>query len=370
MRRLTAALIATAALFSATGCGTSNAPSAPVAGVGPAAETVVGGLDTPWSLAFVPDGRIFVTERPGLIRVIEDGRLRPQPLADLREQVTAEGEGGLLGLALDPAFAENHAFYVYFTYRDGGGLRNRVVRLTERAGTAGDPLVIVDGIPGGPIHDGGRIKFGPDGLLYVTTGDAGRQDLAQDQASLAGKILRLNRDGSVPDDNPFPGSPVYSYGHRNPQGLAWQPGSGVLFATEHGPTGNDEVNIIRAGGNYGWPLVQGAAHDDRFIDPVITFSPAAAPSGATFYDADRFPCWRGDLFFATLRGTHLHRLRFDPSVQDVATSDRLLDGDFGRLRDAVVGPDGYLYVLTSNRDGRGQPAAGDDRLIRVAARCG
>lgn len=365
--RIACRLLALVGVPALSACGGSAAPT-PGAVTIAAAETIVSGLDTPWSLAFAPDGRIFVTERPGLIRIVENGRVRPQPFADLRPQVAAEGEGGLLGLALDPAFAETHHLYVYLTYRYGDELRNRVLRLTEHDGAAQDPVGIVDGIPGAAIHDGGRIKFGPDGMLYVTTGDASNQGLAQDQHSLAGKILRLKPDGSIPPDNPFPGSPVYSYGHRNPQGLAWQPGSGALYATEHGPTGDDEVNVIRPGGNYGWPLVRGIAHDDRFIDPVIAFSPAVAPSGAAFYDSARFSCWQNSLFFATLRGTHLHRLALNGPAGG-PTSERLLDGAFGRLRDVVVGPDGYLYILTSNRDGRGQPTAEDDRLIRVAARC-
>ncbi len=220
-------------------------------------ETVAEGLDTPWDLAFAPDGRIFFTERPGRLRVIEGGRLRPEPVATIPE-VVERGEGGLLGLALDPDFAGNGHLYLYHTYSGSdGGLRNRVVRYTlaDRAGARGltEPRVILDDIPAAAIHNGGRIAFGPDGKLYVTTGDAAAPALAQDRDSLAGKILRLNPDGSVPDDNPFPGSPVYSYGHRNPQGLAWQPGTGQLYATEHGPSAHDEVNLIAPGDNYGWP---------------------------------------------------------------------------------------------------------------------
>lgn len=337
----------------------------------PGVETIATGLSIPWAITFAPDGRIFLTERPGTIRVIENGRLRAEPLADLRSAVAHVGEGGLLGLALDPAFAENHHLYVYYTYRDAQGrIWNRVVRLTERGGRAADETILLDGIPGAQIHDGGRLKFGPDGKLYISTGDAAQPSLSQDLNSLAGKILRINADGSIPAANPFPGSPVYSYGHRNPQGLAWHPTSGDLFISEHGPTGFDEVNVIRPGGNYGWPTVRGIAGDERFSDPISDFSPAVAPSGATFYDGDRFPCWRGVFFFATLRGNHLHRLALTAAEPyRVGESERLLDGDFGRLRDVAVGPDGFLYVLTSNRDGRGSPAPDDDRLLRVPGPC-
>lgn len=321
-------------------------------------EVVAENLQVPWAIDFASDGRIFFTERPGRVRVIQDGRLLPEPWATL--PVAAVGEGGLLGLALDPQFERNRYVYVYYTYRyDQGQLRNRVVRLTDRDGRGQDPETIIDGIAGANIHDGGRIKFGPDGKLYITTGDASQSQLAQDMNSLAGKILRLNADGSIPSDNPFPGSPVYSLGHRNPQGLAWHPVTGQLFATEHGPTGNDEVNIIQPGGNYGWPVVQARAGRSQFIDPILVFSPSVAPTGATFF--------QDEFFFTTLRGEHLHRVTLQPpDFRQVQRDQRLLEGEYGRLRDAVVGPDGALYITTSNRDGRGSPDLADDRILRFA----
>ncbi len=336
-------------------------------------ETVAEGLDTPWDLAFAPDGRIFFTERPGRLRVIEGGRLRPEPVATIPE-VVERGEGGLLGLALDPDFAGNGHLYLYHTYSGSdGGLRNRVVRYTlaDRAGARGltEPRVILDDIPAAAIHNGGRIAFGPDGKLYVTTGDAAAPALAQDRDSLAGKILRLNPDGSVPDDNPFPGSPVYSYGHRNPQGLAWQPGTGQLYATEHGPSAHDEVNRIEAGANYGWPAMRGyEGGREGFTAPVIASGPDTtwAPSGATFVGADTFPRWRGDLLFAGLRSTTLWRLDLRPD--GVGQLEPLLDDEYGRLRAVAEGPDGSLYVLTSSRDGRGNPSPGDDRVLRLRPR--
>ena len=331
----------------------------------PQVEVVAANLEVPWALAFAPDGRLFFTERSGRVRVIADGQLLPTPVAVLPAATTAES--GLMGLVLDPGFQQNGHIYVMYTLRDPQGqLVNRVSRLTVEGNQAGGEAVLLDGIPGATIHDGGRLKFGSDGKLYITTGDAATPSLAQNPSSLAGKILRLNPDGTVPDDNPVPGSPVFSLGHRNPQGLAFQPGTGRLFSTEHGPAGNDEVNIIEAGNNYGWPTVQGIAADPRFVDPVAEFTPAVAPAGATFYNADRLSRWTGSLFFATLRGQHLHRMVLGgPDSRQVAEQERLFEGQFGRLRDVVQGPDGFLYFTTSNRDGRGSPAADDDRILRI-----
>jgi glucose/arabinose dehydrogenase len=231
--------------------------------VTPSVDVVATGLDTPWALAFAPDGRIFVTERAGRIRIVKDGALQPEPWMTL--QVAEVSEAGLLGLAIDPNFAENRYVYVAYTYRSGGGLANRLARLREDPATGKGVAdkVLIDNVPGANNHDGGRVKFGPDGKLYWTMGDAQNMASAQNRGSLNGKILRLNPDGSVPTDNPFPNSYVYSFGHRNPQGLAWQPGTGRLYETEHGPSGEkgccrDEVNFIEAGKNYGWPTATGS----------------------------------------------------------------------------------------------------------------
>lgn len=328
-------------------------------------EVVARNLDVPWSLAFAPDGRIFFTERPGRIRVIENNVVR----TILSIDVAAVGEGGLLGLSLDPSFDKNRFLYAYYTYRDAqGALLNRIVRFTESSGILVDQRIILDRIPGSAIHDGGRVKFGPDGKLYVTTGDAAQGALAQDLTSLAGKVLRINPDGSVPSDNPFPGSLVYTYGHRNPQGLDWHPVTGKIYETEHGPTGHDEVNILEAGRNYGWPIVTAAAGDPRFVDPLIeTGADTWAPSGATFYRRDRFPDLRGAFLIATLRGQHLRVLTLSSSFNSVTFSDAALQGTHGRLRDVVEGPDGFLYVFTNNRDGRGNPTPDDDRLLKIVS---
>jgi aldose sugar dehydrogenase len=335
-------------------------------------ETVVTGLDVPWALAFAPDGRLFVTERPGRLRVVAGGRLQPEPVATL--PVYADGESGLMGLALDPDFARTGHLYVCYTTQQGSGLvrralgrgqrTNRLSRLTLREGRAADERVLIDDMPGAWNHDGCRVKFGPDGKLYATMGDAADPPLAQRLDSPAGKIHRLEPDGRVPPDNPFARAAdavpsVWSLGHRNPQGLAWDE-NGRLYASEHGPSGHDEVNLILPGKNYGWPEVFGRARtpSDRFVDPVAESGSGDtwAPSGMAFLG--------GHLYVAALRGQRLLRMTLgaDGGVQAVTP---MFSRTYGRLRDVVVGPDGALYVATSNRDGRGSPRAGDDRILRV-----
>lgn len=327
-------------------------------------EVVASNLQIPWSLAFAPDGRLFVTERPGRVRIF-NLQAATSELALTLDDAFTQGEAGALGLALDPEFASNGLVYVYYTAQAGGGAANRVVRYREVAGRLGERAVLLDGIPANAIHDGGRVRFGPDGLLYVTTGDAANASLAQDIGSVAGKILRLNRDGTVPRENPF-SSPIYSYGHRNPQGIDWHPPSGRLWAAEHGNSGNDEVNAIEAGINYGWPRIEGSQTMPDMRTPVVFYSPAIAPSGASFYRGSRFPAFANNLFVATLRGLHILRLRVDPgSPPRVAAQERLLNDRFGRIRDVVVGPDGLIYFCTSNRDGRGNPVSADDRIARL-----
>ena len=327
-------------------------------------ETVVSSLEIPWSMAFAPDGRLFVTERPGRVRIL-NLTTSSSELALTVDDVFAQGEAGLLGLALDPNFAQERFVYLYYTAALGSSAVNRIVRYREVNGRLTERVLLLDNIPAAQIHDGGRLRFGPDGLLYATAGDAATENLAQDVASLAGKILRLNRDGTTPRENRF-SSPIYSYGHRNPQGVDWHPPTGTLWATEHGASGNDEINRIESGANYGWPRIEGSQTMPGMEIPVAFFNPTIAPSGASFYRGQRFPLFANNLFVGTLRGTHLLRVTIDSSTPGRITSqERLLDGLFGRIRDVVSGPDGYLYLCTNNRDGRGTPAANDDRILRI-----
>jgi glucose/arabinose dehydrogenase len=331
-------------------------------------------LETIWSLAFAPDGRLFLTERGGRIRVIDHDALLPEPWATIpvHESVKQNIETGLMGLAIDPRFSTNKRVYVCYTDSLNGTFHsNRIAVLTEDHGTGQRLTVLVDDIPAGPYHNGCRLKFGADGKLYATTGDAtgNRADggIAQSLTSLGGKILRLNPDGSVPPDNPFPRSYVWSYGHRNSQGLAFQPRTGRLLATEHGTGegGGNELNVIEKGKNYGWPIVIGVAHDSRFADPILVGEDA--PAGATFVDGDRYPDLRGNLLIAAVGTERLLRVVFREGTSlGVARTDVLINGTFGRLRDVIQGPDGFLYVATSNRDmRRGPPAPDDDRVIRL-----
>lgn len=324
----------------------------------PLASLVADELEIPWSLAFLPDGSMIFTERPGRVRLIDNEEgLLADPLLTI-DEVEHTGEGGLLGITIHPDFEENHFIYVYYTYREDDRLFNKVVRYTENDRELAGAEVIIDGIPGGGNHNGGRIAFGPDGMLYVTTGDAGEDFLAQDTGSLAGKILRLTDEGDIPEDNPFQDSPVYTLGHRNPQGLAWDEG-GRLWATEHGPLTRDELNIIEAGNNYGWPDITGDDTAGGMESPVIHSGMQTwAPSGAAYLN--------GSVFFTGLRGQALYEASVDTGE---GTGDMELQehfsGEFGRLRDVVTGPDGNLYLLTSNLDGRGRPVSGDDRIIRI-----
>ena len=330
-------------------------------------HTVADNLSVPWSIDWLPGGDALFTERGGSLRMISGGELLDDPVLSLG---VGGVEGGLLGVAVDPDHEDNGYVYLYYTHSDLLSTSNKLVRYELAGGQITEDRVLLEEIPGGPFHDGGRIQFGPDGKLYVTTGDAGDPDLSQDVDSLAGKILRINPDGTIPDDNPWPGSPAYSIGHRNPQGLDWD-GDGNLVATDHGPSGwrgsaHDEINVISPGSNHGWPDVIGDEMIDGAQGPILhTGDDTWAPSGAEFYDGDGIPQWTGKYFVATLRGGHLHMLDLDPADHAVISHERLFQGEFGRLRDVQTGPDGYLYLLTSNRDGRGSPAADDDRILRI-----
>lgn len=345
------AVLAVAALLAGCSAGTPSAPpparqtAAAATGEPEAVTTLAEGLDAPWSIAFL-DGAALVSERDSarILEVAADGALREVGVV---ADVAARGEGGLLGIAV-----ADGALLAYLT-TDAGNRIDRYALEGSPGGLAlGAATTILDGIPAAGNHDGGRIALGPDGMLYATTGDAADPALAQDAGSLAGKILRIAPDGSVPADNPFPGSPVWSLGHRNPQGIAWTE-DGTMLASEFGQDAWDELNVIEPGANYGWPVVEGIAGEDGFVDPVQQWAPAeASPSGIAV---------AGDeVVIANLRGA---RLRSVP-LADLGAAADLLTGQ-GRMRDVVVAPDGALWALTNNTDGRGQPREGDDRILRV-----
>jgi glucose/arabinose dehydrogenase len=285
--------------------------------------------------------------------------------------VREAGEGGLMGIALHPDFAHEPFLYAMHSYTVDGSIGNRLVRMRWDGRTLGTPSVLLDGIVGAGIHNGSRIAVGPDKLLYISTGDAGRSEHAQNRESLNGKILRLTLDGHAAPGNPF-GDRVWSFGHRNPQGLVFHPTTGVLYETEHGPSDNDEINIISRGANYGWPDVHGKCDESEralcasrsMVDALWTWTPTIAPTGADFYMSDRIPGWKGSLLFTALSGA-LYRATLSADGKSIASMEKMLAGEYGRLRDVLVGPGGEIYVATSNRDGRGSPHAGDDRILKL-----
>jgi glucose/arabinose dehydrogenase len=343
----------------------------------PEAELVASGLEVPWAMAAAPDGRLFLTERPGRIRVIENGRLVAKPWFVL--EVARDGDAGLHGIALAPDFGTARQVYVMGTFRDGnGGLEQRVYRLVDSSGVGSGLRLIAGGYPAPGVHRGGAIAFGPDGLLYFTVGDVRDLDSPQDSTRPAGKIFRIRRDGTIPGDNPWPGSPVFARGVRNPQGLAWHPETAELFATEHGPTDfpdeggredQDELNLIVPGGNYGWPLVSGLDSDSRFRSPLAEWTPAIAPAGLAFYTGPYGP-WRHNIFVGGMRGKQLRRIVLARAPEATAgwrvvSEQPVFQGELGRIRAVAMGRDGFLYFATSNRDGEGDPALGFDRVFRV-----
>lgn len=314
-------------------------------------EVVLDNLDIPWEIAFISTEEFLVSQRPGTLLHVKNGQIETINITDV-EHI---GEGGLLGMALDPQFDENNYVYLYFTVDDSNGITNTVLRYTFEGTALTDEYTVLDNIPGARTHNGGRIAFGPDGYLYITTGDAQEVNLSQDIDSLAGKILRVTAKGDIPEDNPF-GTDVYSYGHRNPQGIMWD-SEGNLWSTEHGPTARDELNLILPGENYGWPEIIGDEEQEGMLTPVLHSGNnyTWAPSGGVY--------WDGSIFFGGLRGSAVYEARLGENNE---VSEFLIhfEGEFGRVRNVQLGPDGMMYLLTNNTDGRGTPEESDDRIIR------
>ncbi len=338
------------------------------------AEEVVSGLEVPWGILFLDGGDLIVTERPGRLRLVRGGALVERPLADA--SALAVGEGGLLGIAAHPDFARNRLFYLYLTAREERRRENRIEQW--RLAGQGDELraervrVILDGIPAARYHDGGRLRIGPDGMLYAGTGDARSPRRAQDRRSLSGKILRLGLDGSIPRDNPFGAAVVM--GVRNVQGFDWRE-DGALIVADHGPTGelgrrgHDELSVARAGANLGWPTVYGCRTHEGMVAPSLTWEQAAPPGGMAIYTGDAIPEWRGSVLIGTLGSRHLHRVVLEANGSRVRSHEVYFRGDppagLGRLREVVMGPDRQLYVTTSNCDGRGTCPPARDAIYRI-----
>lgn len=313
---------------------------------GYSSEILAQNLEVPWAIDFLPDDRMIFTERGGKVSILEGKNV----LAVGKVNVTQNSESGLLGIAVDPNFTQNNYIYIYYTF----GNYNRISRFKLVGDQISNETVLLDNIPASSIHNGGRLKFGPDGKLYATTGEAGNSQLAQDLGSLGGKILRLNSDGSIPEDNPF-GSYIYSYGHRDPQGITWSM-DGTMYESEHGQTRNDEVNIITKGGNYGWPLYEGNNTATGYIKPMRAYTELTlAPSGIAYY--------QGVLYVAGLRGTQLRKLTLSADGKSIM-GEKATFTELGRIREVVEHND-YVYITTSNRDGRGVPQSGDDKIIRI-----
>lgn len=332
---------------------------------------VAEGLEVPWGAVFTSSERLLVTERPGRVRVVESGRLQPNPIHTF-ENVAAGSEEGLMGIAVDPHYSENKYLYFAHAYRESGKEFVKVVRVTDEGSALANEYTVIDSIPAAKYHAGTRIAFGPDQKLYITTGDATDKSTPQNLESLGGKILRLNPDGSIPEDNPFEGKATFSYGHRNSQGLAWDTRNNELYATEHGPSvfdgpaGGDEVNHIMPGNNYGWPLVSHLKKLDDTEEPLVVFTPAVAPAGLLFYTGSTLPQFTNTFLFAALKGEGLYQIILDEDDPDEVEGSEKVEGiEVGRIRDVFQDPQGQLYIMTSNRDGRGKPSDNDDTIYRL-----
>lgn len=337
--------------------------------------TLAGDFDTIWELAWGPDSFIWVTERGGRISRVNPSSGAVSRVAAL--EVSEAGEGGLMGLTFHPDFTTQPWVYVAHTY-SSGGTKNRVVRMRFDGTTLAAPEVVIDNLPGSSIHNGSRLAIGPDQKLYVTTGDAANTSLPQDRNSTAGKVLRLELDGRPAAGNPFDNA-TWSFGHRNPQGMVFLP-DGTLFLTEHGPADNDEINRVETGRNFGWPTVHGKCDGDAgggeqtfcqandVVEPLANWTPTIAPAGAAYYNASLIPGWRGSLLFVALKGAALYRMPLSDDGRRITGEEVLFRGDYGRMRAVLVAPDGIVYLGTSNRDGRGSPRNGDDRILSIRPR--
>jgi glucose/arabinose dehydrogenase len=331
---------------------------------------VISNLYVPWSIVFPTPDSMYIAQRSGEIVYYKNS----QKQADFYKfsEISSTNEEGLMGMVLDPNYPNSPYIYASLAYEEGNQMFVKVVRLTDINNQGQDVIILLDKIPAAKFHAGSRLRFGPDQKLYITTGDATKKEIAQDINSLGGKILRMNKDGSIPDNNPFSNSYVYSYGHRNPQGIDFDPISGVLFSTEHGPSlfdgaaGGDEVNRILPGKDYGWPKVSHTESTPEAINPLLVFTPAVAPASGVFYNGDKYPNLKNTFLFGGLRGEGIFVVYLDETREKVKSYEKLNINE-GRIREIAVSPDGYIYFSTSNRDGRGNPNDKSDQIFRLEA---
>ena len=331
---------------------------------------VASNLYVPWSIVFPTENSMYIAQRSGEILYYKNSQ--PQSNFYKFSEISSTNEEGLMGMVLDPDYPNSPYIYTSLAYEENNQMFIKVVRLTDVNNQAKEVKILLDKIPAAKFHAGSRLRFGPDQKLYITTGDATKKEIAQDLNSLGGKILRMNKDGSIPEDNPFSNSYVYSYGHRNPQGIDFDPISGVLFSTEHGPSlfdgaaGGDEFNRILPGKDYGWPKVSHTDSTPEAIDPLLVFTPAVAPASGVFYTQDKYPSLKNTFLFGGLRGEGIFVIYLDESRQKVKSYEKLNIAE-GRIRDIAVSPDGYIYFSTSNKDGRGNPTDKSDQIFRLEA---
>ena len=339
-------------------------------------ETVLGDLDTVWDMIWAPDGSMWFSERAGRISRFDLAE-RTRTVVGEIPNVLESGEAGLMGVALHPDFPNTPMVYAVHSYDTGRGIGNRLVRMRFEDGSLSSPEALFNGWAGRRNHDGSRIVFGPDGFLYITMGDAGNRPVSQDLSSLNGKILRLTAEGEPAPGNPF-GDHIWSFGHRNPQGLVFHP-NGMLYSAEHGQRDEDELNLIEPGRNYGWPTLEGFCStpqeeaycaENDVVEPLHAWSPTVGIGGAEVYVGDAIEGWDGDLLAVSLRGEALYHIGLSEDGRKAVSIETILEGEYGRLRDVLVGPDGEVYIATSNRDGRGNPTANDDRILRLTAPVG
>ena len=333
---------------------------------------LIQGLDTPWEILWGPDNFIWLTERSGKVSRVNPTTGEKNEILIL-SGVHEQSESGMMGLVLHPDFDTDPYVYLAYNYLDNSLINLRITRFTYSQGTLISPLTLLDGIDGNPNHNGCRLMIGQDSKLYITTGDAQNASLGQDLESLSGKILRMNLDGSVPSDNPISGSLLWSWGHRNPQGLVQSP-SGIIYSSEHGPINDDEVNLIEKGRNYGWPNIEGFCDksyeqnfctENNIVQPLAAWTPTLAVAGIDLYTGSEIPAWENSLLMANLKASSITVMKLSDDGKSILSQTDYFENMWGRLRDICISPEGRVFIATSNRDGRGTVRAGDDKIIEI-----